>query len=119
MNFFDDDALDRALASLPLEAPPSDLRSCILAATVFRSPAAWSIWEIIASAGIAVALAWLAISLREQLAASLAAAFSSTVAMAWLAWLGIGVAIAAALLVFTQSQASFAFARRAKPSSKP
>jgi hypothetical protein len=118
MKFFDDDALDRALASVPLETPPSDLHARILAATVFAAPPILTIWEIVAGAGVALSLAWLAVSMRAELAAALATAFSSAAAMAWLTWLGIGAAIAATL-VFTQSQASYAFARRAKPSTKP
>jgi hypothetical protein len=118
MNFFDDDALDRALASMPLEEPPSDLRAHILAGTIFRSRPVLTIWEIVASASIALALAWLAVSMRAELAAGLAAAFSTTASLAWITWLGVGSAIAA-VLVFTQSQASSAYARRAKPSAKP
>lgn len=118
MNFFDDAALDRALAAMPLETPPSDLHARILAATVFRSPPVLTVWEIVASTGIALALAWLAVSMRAQLAGALASAFSSTASLAWLTWLGVGAAIAA-ILIFTQSQASYAYVRRAKPSAKP
>ncbi|MDQ2681576.1 MAG: hypothetical protein M3Y21_11260 [Candidatus Eremiobacteraeota bacterium] len=59
MNYDSDDALDRALFALELEEPPADLRTAILASTVYRQPLdvkPWEIWSI----GILAALAvWL------------------------------------------------------------
>ena len=43
----DDERLERALAALPLEEPPPELRARILAATVYRpvpNVATWQIW---------------------------------------------------------------------------
>jgi hypothetical protein len=64
----DDDALDRALAALPLEEPPASLHARILAATV-DAPAAvvplgtgWELWLFATLAAVAVWLSWLVIS---------------------------------------------------------
>jgi hypothetical protein len=60
---YDDDALDRALAALPLEEPPADLHARIMAATV-DAPAAlpapgWELWLVAVLSGLAAWLAWL------------------------------------------------------------
>lgn len=61
---YDDDALDRALAALPLEEPPADLHARILAATVDAPvPAAalpgWELWLVAILSSLALWLAWL------------------------------------------------------------
>ena len=62
---YDDDALDRALAALPLEEPPAGLHARIMAATVDAPAAAgaglpgWELWLAALLAGLAVWLAWL------------------------------------------------------------
>lgn len=60
---YDDDALDRALAALPLEEPPADLHARIMAATVDApAPAAlpgWELWLVAILSSLALWLAWL------------------------------------------------------------
>jgi hypothetical protein len=59
---YDDDALDRALAALPLEEPPAGLHARIMAATVYRpEPVArgWEVWLIGTLIALAAWLAWL------------------------------------------------------------
>ena len=62
---YDDDALDRALAGLPLEQPPANLHARIMAATVGApAPAAvplpgWELWLVAIFSSLAVWLAWL------------------------------------------------------------
>ncbi|MEA2663959.1 MAG: hypothetical protein QOI11_903 [Candidatus Eremiobacteraeota bacterium] len=61
---YDDDALDRALAALPLEEPPAGLHARIMAATVDAPvPAAalpgWELWLIAILSSLALWLAWL------------------------------------------------------------
>ncbi len=53
-----DDELDRALAALPLEEPPADLRGRILTATIYRAPAAFRTWELWLLAAVVVIVAW-------------------------------------------------------------
>ncbi len=62
---YDDDALDRALAALPLEEPPADLHARIMAATVDApAPATallpgWELWLVAILSSLALWLAWL------------------------------------------------------------
>lgn len=64
----DDDALDRALAALPLEEPPERLHARIMAATVYAppslpiAPSAWEIWVVATLLAVAVWLTWLVVS---------------------------------------------------------
>ncbi|MHB8147927.1 MAG: hypothetical protein ACYDGM_11800 [Vulcanimicrobiaceae bacterium] len=51
-----DDALDRALFALELEEPPADLRSSILAATVYRPAPMFSRAEIVGLSLITAAI---------------------------------------------------------------
>lgn len=61
---YDDDALDRALAALPLEEPPADLHARIMAATADAPvPAAlplpgWELWLVAILSSLALWLAW-------------------------------------------------------------
>ncbi len=62
---YDDDALDRALAALPLEEPPATLHARIMSATVFRTrPAiqAWEIWLVSTLVAVAAWLTWAALT---------------------------------------------------------
>lgn len=76
-----DDELDRALFNLELEEPPADLRSSILAATIYRQeqPAAarpWEVWAI----GIACAvLTWIVVLLARGMAAPASVSVASYV----------------------------------------
>jgi len=107
------DDLDRALFSLPLEEPPPDLRSAILAATTRaerRVPFAG--WEFGLLGGTLALVAWFGLILQsdfdevtsriESLVASVQPFGSFDAAL----WLAVGVAISAASL------ARFGLARR-------
>lgn len=61
---YNDDDLERALFSLDLEEPPADLRSSILAGTIYHVPVSATIrpWEIWLYGGLCAALAWLVIA---------------------------------------------------------
>ena len=62
---YDDDALDRALAALPLEEPPADLHARIMAATVYRPEpvvGGWEVWLVGTLIALAAWLAWLVAS---------------------------------------------------------
>ena len=57
----DDNALDRALAALPLEEPPASLHARILAATVYRPRPAvqqWEVWLVATLSAVALWLSW-------------------------------------------------------------
>jgi hypothetical protein len=57
---YDDDALDRALAALPLEEAPRNLHARIMATTVYRPRAAVQQWEVWLVATLSALAAWLA-----------------------------------------------------------
>lgn len=61
---YNDDDLERALFALDLEEPPADLRSSILAGTIYHVPvsAAISPWEVWLGGGLCAALVWLVIA---------------------------------------------------------
>jgi len=105
---YDDDAIERALAALPLEETPADLRPRILAATIRRPAPALSSWEL-SILGVTLALAtWLVLAVwgspltggaavsREigtfvdRIVAELGAALTPTTCL----WLAIGVSAA-------------------------
>lgn len=54
-----DDELERALFALPLEEPPSDLRTRILAATVDRPRLTFAAWEVWLVGTAAAFMVWL------------------------------------------------------------
>ncbi len=54
-----DDELERALWELPLEQPPADLRTSILAATIYRPAPVSSAWDLWAAAVLCALLTWL------------------------------------------------------------
>ena len=59
---YDDDALDRAIAALPLEEPPAGLHARIMAATVYRPEPlvrSWEVWLIGTLVAVAAYLTWL------------------------------------------------------------
>ncbi len=112
----DDDAIDRALAALPLEEPPLDLQASILAATVYRPAPLFSVAELVAGASVVAALVWIAVAMAPQIADAVAAALSN---LKLLAWAGTGIAIAVWLELFTISQPAYAVPRRAKGRVKP
>lgn len=119
---YDDAALERALAALPLEEAPEDLRGRILLNTIGR-PAPlfrpWELWVIGAALGVC---AWLVLAITgvpatgaEQVRAAIAQASETLVAVlnpALVVWLGIG-ALAALAVQF--SETALAALRQAKP----
>ena len=65
MNYHDDDALDRALAALPLEEPPAGLHARIMAATVHRPAplvSSWEVWLVGTLVALAAWLTWMLLS---------------------------------------------------------
>ena len=94
----DDERLERALASLPLEEPPPELRARILAATIYRpvpNVATWQIWVL----GTVLAVAtWALLAIAGPgsesaagFADSAARTISGLAGSASVLWLGIGV----------------------------
>jgi hypothetical protein len=115
---FDDDALDDAILSLPLEEPPPELRTEILAATVFRDAPLLSIPEGIALGGIAAALVWIAFLLVPQIGGAVADAFSDLSTLAWLSWFGIGTAATILAVLFTESQSPRGLVKAGNPAHR-
>src|SRR5579863_10335415 len=112
MMYDSDDALDRALFTLPLEEPPSDLRASILASTAYRPAPAFSVWEVAALGAIAAVTVWFAfliamggggLCLRTlaTIGSSVAASLTNVTLLAWLA---AGAVTAFWLVFFTGSQ---------------
>ncbi len=56
----DFDDLDRALAALPLEAPPPSLHARIMTATVYRPAPAFRTWELWVAGTLIALCGWLA-----------------------------------------------------------
>lgn len=94
----DDDALDRMLAALPLEEPPTTLYGRIMAATVYAPPVAaasfpvWELWLVGLFAALAVWLSWTVVAtphlserVSSELTQALASGFSSPETLLWLA----------------------------------
>ena len=101
------DDLDRLLFALPLEEPPSDLRSQILASTIYRPAFPLKIWETWILGGLMALAVWLTIMIVQ----GGAAAFTGTLfviinffsrqllAEGTLLWLAVGGAVAFLLLI--------------------
>jgi hypothetical protein len=99
---YDDDALDRALAALPLEETPAGLHARIMAATVYRPEPVvrnWEMWLI----GTLIALAaWLSLLLvsapdtaeRLTYAATSLAEISGLTSDYTVLWLAVGASAA-------------------------
>jgi hypothetical protein len=64
---YSDDDLERALFALDLEEPPADLRSSILAETIYRVPVAASVrpWELWVYGSLFACLVWLLITVTR------------------------------------------------------
>jgi hypothetical protein len=95
----DDDALDRALAALPLDDPPADLQQRILARTVYAPQPAfrgWELWAVGTLIAVATWLCWLVASAPHAVT-RIVTAFSHVVALSGLdstatvLWLVAGV----------------------------
>jgi hypothetical protein len=102
MNYHDDDALDRALAALPLEEPPSRLHDRIMAATVLRpAPLAsgWEVWLVGTLVAVAAWCCWLLLrapNAGARIAASVSDALESAglTSEYTLLWLAVGISAA-------------------------
>ncbi|GAC1501058.1 MAG: hypothetical protein NVS1B14_05310 [Vulcanimicrobiaceae bacterium] len=92
------DDLDRQLFSLPLEEPPAQLRSAILAATVYRPPFPMKTWETWVLGALAALSAWLGVLVVQGGSETFTATFASLgailtrmlVANNTLLWLAVG-----------------------------
>ena len=112
MMYRDDDALDRALFSLPLEEPPADLRASILTSTVYRPAPVFSFWEITGIGVMAAVFGWLVALIAMGGGALFLHTISTIVTtvarpltnVTTLAWLAAGAATAFWLTFFTGSQ---------------
>jgi hypothetical protein len=112
MMYDSDEALDRALFSLPMEEPPSELRGSILTATAYRPAPPFSVWEAVAIGVISAVTVWLLIVVAMgggSLFLNTIGTIGRTVEIALtninsLAWLGAGAATALWLSLFTSSQ---------------
>lgn len=102
---YDDDALDRALAALPLEDPPADLHARIMAATVDAPASAapflpgWELWLVTILSTLAVWLAWLFVSTphavdRLTLAIDRIVESGGLTSASTILWVAIGVSAA-------------------------
>jgi hypothetical protein len=97
MNRYDDDALDRAIAALPLAEPPAGFHARVMAATVYRPEPAvggWEVWLIGTLVAVAAWLSWLVATTpraTEQIgnamiyAVQTTAGLTSTYSVLWLA----------------------------------
>ncbi|HZO95480.1 MAG TPA: hypothetical protein VFB22_17150 [Candidatus Baltobacteraceae bacterium] len=98
----DFDDLDRALAALPLEAPPPSLHARIMAATVYRPQAVarpWELWLTGTLVAICAWLVWLVVSAphaTERIGALAVDAVqtSGLTSMYTLLWLAVGASAA-------------------------
>lgn len=101
-NYESDDELDRALFALELEEPPANLRSNILAATIYRTPVPVKPWEVWFIGALAALIVWLALSLLggasvpalDRASDTLAQALSSIASADVLFWLAVGAGAA-------------------------
>ena len=98
----DDDALDRALAALPLEEPSPALHARILAATIYRPRPVvqqWELWLVATLAAVAVWLTWVLMS-TPRIAERASERITDLIAnggltsTSTLLWLGIGISAA-------------------------
>ncbi|HET7814564.1 MAG TPA: hypothetical protein VFL13_09345 [Candidatus Baltobacteraceae bacterium] len=97
-----DDELDRALFALDLEEPPADLRSNILAATVYRRPVTVKAWEVWFIGALAALVVWLVVALLsggslpllDTVSDGFARTISSFASVDVLFWLAIGAGAA-------------------------
>jgi hypothetical protein len=77
-----DEELERALFALDLEEPPGDLRSSILAGTIYRPPLPVKQWEIWLFGAVCALLTWLAVMLTHGTGSSAFSAFNAYVGAA-------------------------------------
>ena len=120
MNYEQHDDLDRMLFALPLEEPPADLRSAILAATVYRPAFPVKAWEATLLGVLVAICVWLGI----LIARGGADAFMQTVDVftnglshvvvaqnTWL-WMSVGGGVAYLLMILNLSPIRLTAPRR-------
>jgi hypothetical protein len=112
----DDDSLDRAIAALPLEEPPADLRASILAATVYRPAPPFTAAELVAGAAFVGVMLWLVLGMNAGVSAALVQIFTH---MTFLLWIGVGVAVTLSGELISLPKPAYAGIQRAKGRSKP
>jgi hypothetical protein len=103
MSTYDDDALDRAIAALPLAEPPAGFHARVMAATVYRPEPAvrgWEVWVIGTLVAVAAWLSWLVATTpqaTEQIANGVVGAMQTTAALTstyTVLWLAVGISAA-------------------------
>ena len=111
MNYEQHDDLDRMLFALPLEEPPEDLRSAILASTIYRPAFPIKVWETWMIGAMVAVIVWLCVMIGQ----GGLAAFNSTLltmgsfvsthilAPSTLVWLALGGGIAVILHILNLS----------------
>ncbi len=112
MKFDDDDALDAALFALPLEEPPADLRTSILAATILRPAPVFSFRELCVLGTLVAMVSWLAVAVSlggatlfvHSIEAVQSFAGRTLTNSTTLAWIAAGGATAIWLSIFTGFQ---------------
>ena len=119
---YDDANLDRALASLPLEEPPPDLRARILLATVHRPVPVFQTWELWMLGAAFATFTWIVVALvtaphaaNDTVRTIIAVVASATVGVlnpALAVWFGVG---AVAALAFGVSESALRVLRRERP----
>ncbi|MCU1382671.1 MAG: hypothetical protein JWL71_1368 [Acidobacteria bacterium] len=100
---YDDDALDRAIAALPLAEPPAGFHARVMAATVYRPEPAvrgWEVWVIGTLVAVAAWLSWLVASspnATAEIANTVATAMQTTAALTstyTVLWFAVGISAA-------------------------
>jgi len=109
MKHYSDDDLERALFNLPLEETPANLRTSILARTVYRQTLQVKPWEAWLIGGCVAVIAWLLVSILREgpgpvisalnvVGAAILAVLSQP---ATLLWIAVGGAVSMWLLQLT------------------
>lgn len=109
MKHYSDDDLERALFNLPLEETPANLRTSILARTVYRQTLQVKPWEVWLMGGCVAVIAWLLVSILREgpgpvisalnvVGAAILAVLSQP---ATLLWIAVGGAVSMWLLQLT------------------
>ncbi|GAC1652607.1 MAG: hypothetical protein NVS9B12_02120 [Vulcanimicrobiaceae bacterium] len=111
MNYETHDDLDRLLFALPLEEPPEDLRSAILASTIYRPAFPIKTWETWILGSLLALAVWLSVLIAQGGATAFADTLSligyffthRLLAASTLVWIALGGGIAFLLLILNLS----------------
>lgn len=107
MNYEPHDDLDRLLFALPLEEPPADLRSSILASTIYRPAFPIKVWETWILGSLLALAVWLSVLIVKGGADAFAGTLGliggflsgQVLAPQTLVWLALGGGVAFLLLI--------------------